>query len=230
MTAVSENRHSHERQGHRYKPHKSDIYFEYNSLLTAELEKIHPLLIGKQCLDIGAGEIPFREFYSQGLKVDTCDIAQNSKGTIDHIILPDERLPFENASYDVVFIFDVLEHIKDDVFMMSEFKRILKPGGLILGSVPFLYRFHEIPYDYRRYTPSGLQYLFSEKTSLEIDRIVPLGSHVFIAEKIFTERDIRLSIWRKIVYRCLTALLKNLSRPEEISSHTAFAYFFMCRV
>jgi SAM-dependent methyltransferase len=52
----------------------------------------------------------------------------------------------------------VLEHVEDDLALLAELRRILKDGGLLLLSVPFMYRFHEIPHDYRRYRrPPGIE-------------------------------------------------------------------------
>jgi SAM-dependent methyltransferase len=45
-------------------------------------------------------------------------------------------LPFENASFDAVTLFDVLEHIPDDQKAVSEALRVLRPGGFILISAP----------------------------------------------------------------------------------------------
>jgi SAM-dependent methyltransferase len=46
------------------------------------------------------------------------------------------RLPFTDASYDVVYASHVLEHIKDDVVAIQEIRRILRPNGLAILPVP----------------------------------------------------------------------------------------------
>lgn len=45
-------------------------------------------------------------------------------------------LPFADATFDVVTLFDVLEHIEDDVAAAREARRVAKPGGVILISCP----------------------------------------------------------------------------------------------
>ncbi|WP_024794867.1 class I SAM-dependent methyltransferase [Tomitella biformata] len=45
-------------------------------------------------------------------------------------------LPFPDASFDVVIISEVLEHIHDDELAISEAARILKPGGVAAVTVP----------------------------------------------------------------------------------------------
>jgi len=46
------------------------------------------------------------------------------------------NLPFENASFDVIFCNHVLEHIPDDTTAMQELFRILKPGGWGVFQIP----------------------------------------------------------------------------------------------
>jgi SAM-dependent methyltransferase len=46
------------------------------------------------------------------------------------------NLPFENASFDVIFCNHVLEHIPDDTKAMQELYRILKPGGWGIFQIP----------------------------------------------------------------------------------------------
>jgi SAM-dependent methyltransferase len=46
------------------------------------------------------------------------------------------RLPFADASFDVVITSEVLEHIGDDVAAIAEMVRVLKPGGRFAATVP----------------------------------------------------------------------------------------------
>jgi len=46
------------------------------------------------------------------------------------------RLPFPDASFDVVITSEVLEHIQDDVAAIAEMARVLKPGGRFAATVP----------------------------------------------------------------------------------------------
>jgi SAM-dependent methyltransferase len=57
---------------------------------------------------------------------------------------------------------------------MSEIYRVLKPGGHIILTVPFVWELHEEPYDFFRYTKHALKELF-ERTRLKIDYIKPNG-------------------------------------------------------
>lgn len=46
-------------------------------------------------------------------------------------LVKDEKLPFKNNYFDVVFLFDVIEHVKNPGLMMREVKRVLKKDGLL---------------------------------------------------------------------------------------------------
>lgn len=50
-----------------------------------------------------------------------------------------ERLPFEDAAFDAVIASEVLEHLDQDncIQAISEIRRVLKPGGHFLGTVPY---------------------------------------------------------------------------------------------
>jgi SAM-dependent methyltransferase len=214
------------RQKKRYRPNIGEPYHELNDAISTKLDGLKHLLLEKRILDIGAGEIPFAGFY-EGLQVDTCDIGQNSSGSIDFIIEPDGNLPFPDGSYDVLLVFDVLEHVKADVRFIQECSRVLRPGGRIILTVPFMYRFHEEPFDYRRYTPSGIDYLLGEIGALNVLEIEPIGSSLFIVETILLERSFRPRGWRRLVHAVLYRMVRYLKLSSEVSPNCPFSYFVL---
>ena len=212
------------RQKSRYFPDTSDYYYDQNVTISEYLDFYKQSLIGKKILDIGAGEIPFSPFYKD-LSVSTCDIQNNSSSSIDFIIGTDGSLPFQDASYDVIFLFDVLEHVKNDIFFISECNRILTNGGCIIATIPFMYRFHEIPYDYRRYTPSGLTNIFSNASFQNID-IKKIGSVMFTAQVLLSEHQVIISgRIRKLILKLIVKLLKIITVRNEISEVSPFSFF-----
>ncbi len=66
-------------------------------------------------------------------------------------------LPFPDDSVDAVLLLEVLEHLPDPRAALGEIARVLKPGGTLLLTMPFLYPVHDAPHDYQRYTPHGLE-------------------------------------------------------------------------
>ena len=62
---------------------------------------------------------------------------------------------------------EVLEHVFAPEFFVREVHRVLKPKGLCLVTVPFVWDEHEQPYDFGRYTSFGLRALF-ERNGFEV--------------------------------------------------------------
>jgi SAM-dependent methyltransferase len=52
----------------------------------------------------------------------------------------DEPLPFEDASYDAVVAGELLEHLQFPDALVAEIHRVLRPGGVLVGSVPNAFR------------------------------------------------------------------------------------------
>lgn len=83
------------------------------------------------------------------------------RGLENVLQLTDATLPFERGAFDLVTMLDVLEHIDDDLGMLGEVFRVLKPDGLLLATVP-AYRFlwgaqDEISHHKRRYRAKELE-------------------------------------------------------------------------
>ena len=57
--------------------------------------------------------------------------------------LPSAVIPYEDATFDVVFADNVMEHVSDPVTTFREIRRVLKPGGFFLAKTPN--KFHYIP-------------------------------------------------------------------------------------
>lgn len=71
-----------------------------------------------------------------------------------------EHVPFDDRTYDLVCLFDVLEHIDDDMAALARLQRLLKPGGRLLVTVPayeWLWSAHDEAHHHRRrYTTARL--------------------------------------------------------------------------
>jgi SAM-dependent methyltransferase len=71
-------------------------------------------------------------------------------------------LPVRDSSADAVVMCELLEHLAQPRLAIDEALRVLRPGGTLCGSVPFLFPVHADPYDFHRYTEQGLRNLMSE--------------------------------------------------------------------
>ena len=85
-----------------------------------------------------------------------------------------QPFPVESASQDFLLLFHVLEHLPDPNRCLEEAFRILKPGGSLIGAVPFMHRVHPDPDDYFRYTGSALTML-AERAGFADSVVEPVG-------------------------------------------------------
>jgi SAM-dependent methyltransferase len=70
--------------------------------------------------------------------------------------------PVGDAAFDVVLATEVLEHVPRTADFLAEARRCLEAGGLLVLTVPFAARWHYIPHDFWRFTPSGLEKVLRE--------------------------------------------------------------------
>lgn len=116
-------------------------------------------------LDFGCGSKPYRALFQVTEYIGTDIEVSGHDHTNEHIdVYYDGRtLPFADASFDSIFSSEVFEHIFNLPEILDELCRVLKPGGHMLVTVPFVWDEHEIPYDFARYTSFGLRHIFREK-------------------------------------------------------------------
>lgn len=86
-------------------------------------------------------------------------------------------LPFADASIDHVSCLEVLEHVPDPANVIAEVARVLRPGGMLWLSMPFLYPVHDAPHDFQRYTAFGLRRDL-ERAGLQVNAIRKSGHAV----------------------------------------------------
>ena len=90
----------------------------------------------------------------------------------------DHEFPIDSNTFNNVLVFNVLEHVWDTRNLLTESNRVLVPGGSIYGSVPFLFRYHQDPTDYWRFTHEALLELLKQAHFTEIE-VVPYGIGCF---------------------------------------------------
>ena len=119
-------------------------------------------LVHGDLVDLGCGTAPHRVWYEGRVSSVTRVDWPGSPHDVAHVdVLADlnERLPLESESADTVILTSVLEHLRSPQTALAEVRRILRPQGVALIQVPFLYHVHEAPHDYFRYTRFGLDEL-----------------------------------------------------------------------
>jgi SAM-dependent methyltransferase len=128
-----------------------------------------------EVLDAGCGAMPYRRLIEErATSYDGLDIEQRTRG-VRYVCSVTDMAPVPSRSYNTVLCSEVLEHVADPAAALAEIHRILKPGGRLLLTVPFLGRLHEEPKDYYRFTRHGLSSLL-ESATFRVERIEQTGS------------------------------------------------------
>jgi len=125
-----------------------------------DLKRVLPDFHGN-VLDVGCGDKPYNIWLAKDAQHIGIDVYDGK--AVDHVIRHNESWPIADASMDVVICTQVLEHVQDINIVLAEIDRTLKPGGLQLISVPFIYQEHGAPSDFRRFSYYGLLSMVSEK-------------------------------------------------------------------
>lgn len=110
-------------------------------------------------LDFGAGKRP--TYYDNVLNFEIVPYQTTDVRGVG------EELPFKSNSFDGIICIAVLEHVKDPFSCAKEIARVLKPGGKLICSVPFLQPLHGYPHHYYNMTHQGLKNLFEDSLSIE---------------------------------------------------------------
>lgn len=137
-----------------------------------------PEMTGK-LLDYGCGSKPYRSLFKNvtqyvGVDIDNNPGHDHKSEDID-VFYDGVCLPFADSEFDAVFSSQVLEHVPNIYSSLKEIHRVMKPGGKVLLTLPFVFPEHEIPNDYRRLTVYGVQQALKE-CGFEIASITKLGT------------------------------------------------------
>ncbi len=113
---------------------------------------------GARVLDAGAGQAPYRPLFEH-CRYQTQDwpASAHRAGRDADIVCDLHHLDAPDASFDFVLCTEVLEHVTDPALVCNELHRVLRPGGGIRVTVPFVGELHEEPNDFRRFTSHGIE-------------------------------------------------------------------------
>jgi len=155
-------------------------------------------------IDIGCGIKPyqalFAAFVTEHVGLDHADsphdpVSVNLTGSAYAIPVPD-------SSFDTSLCTAVLEHIEEPEQAIRECHRVLRPQGIAIYTVPFIWHLHEEPRDFYRFSKYGLRYLF-EKVGFEVVELKALSGFWVTFGQLFVYNLYRLNFgifrWLRIV-------------------------------
>lgn len=135
-------------------------------VIRAELDRV-PLPVRAVVLDAGCGSgrtldelADYGEVHGIELDPEAAQLARSrGRGEVRTGRL--EALPWNDATFDLITCLDVIEHTPDDRLTLRELRRVCKPGGWLLVTVPAyqgLWSLHdEANHHYRRYSRGRLR-------------------------------------------------------------------------
>jgi len=124
-----------------------------------QYEHLEQLPISGSVLDMGGGrKAKYLRLLPPGLTVESVNIDPAIEPT--HLVTPGQPLPLPDNSFDAVICLNTLEHVYDSAAVLQELFRVVRPGGAVHVTVPFMFRIHGHPDDFFRATPSWWQETF----------------------------------------------------------------------
>lgn len=140
-----------------------EMPWERRPILEFMFEKARRVPQRARVLDVGAGDAPYAELFAH------TDYVTLDWGSSPHegaraaaVSASADAIPLPDASFDVVVLTQVLEHVRRPAAVLAEIARVLSPGGTLLATVPFAWELHEEPHDYWRFTSYALAALLEE--------------------------------------------------------------------
>lgn len=99
---------------------------------------------GRRALDVGARlGVQTRWLQGRGYQVTSIDMEPGFPECLQ--VDANQPLPFDSESFDLIWCSEVIEHLQDPAFVMSELRRVTKPGGTLVLTTPnsyaWLFRF-----------------------------------------------------------------------------------------
>lgn len=156
----------------------------------------------------------------QGVEPDlnAAEYARNRFGLdVFHGVLEEAKLPSD--TYDVVTLWDVLEHVYDLNATIADIIRVLKPGGVIIATLPnataferHLFREYwvgwEVPRHYRTFTPTTIKKFLTSNNLQDIEIFSFTGRHgAFMLSIEFWLHEKKFPSWQDKLIRAISGSL-----------------------
>ena len=154
--------------------------------LFKSIAQLAPKISGR-VLDFGCGSKPYESLFvnaSTYLGVDLRQSGHDHKDSKVDVYYDGKTLPFPDDHFDAVVCFEVMDDIFNLDMILEELRRVLRPGGLVLASMPFAWDEHEVPFDFARYTSFGARHVI-EKNGFEVIELKKTTTYVLAVCQMF---------------------------------------------
>jgi len=113
-------------------------------------------------LDFGCGSKPYKNLFKNCQNYLSIDVLSDKENVKPDIFYNGTKLPFADNIFDSILCTEVFEHVEKLDDIINELYRVLKPGGRMIVTTPFMCMEHEMPYDFRRLSFNGLSNLMKK--------------------------------------------------------------------
>lgn len=165
----------------------SSVYFIRRGLYR-NIASLAPRLSGR-VLDFGCGSKPYESLFVNArsyVGVDVQVSGHDHRTSAIDVFYDGHTLPFRDGQFDGVVAFEVFEHVFNIDEVLAELRRVLRPGGHLLISLPFAWDEHEIPFDFARYTSFGIRHVL-ERNGFEVMEMRKSTTYVLALCQVFID-------------------------------------------
>jgi SAM-dependent methyltransferase len=174
--------------GERYRSMIGSVALRASSSSPARIPLFRTAIAqGKRVLDLGRRSGALTRHLLDGnevvgLDVDAAALAKAAELGIETVQANvEEALPFDDASFDAVVAGELLEHLQFPDALLAEIRRVLRRGGVLVGSVPNAFRLQsrarfllgkppeDDPTHLRMFSPAGLRALLGEYEHVQVE-------------------------------------------------------------
>ncbi len=119
----------------------------------------------RDVLDLYCGSRPYDDLFPAGARCVGLDVAGNPYNVAD--VVTDDFIPFPDASFDLVTCIEAFHYVEDPRHGVDEIRRVLRPGGTTIVTIPFVWEYNREILEHR-YTGPELAELFAGWDAVEI--------------------------------------------------------------
>jgi SAM-dependent methyltransferase len=195
--------------GERYEEHHRRRRAEGDFLFVPERVPLFQAAIGtdKRVLDLGCRSGALTRHFLEGnevvgIDVDAAALARAAELGVEPVQANvEDPLPFDDASFDVVVAGELFEHLRFPDALVTEIRRVLRPGGALVGSVPNAFRLQsrlrflrgrppeDDPTHLRMFSPAAVRELLSGFDDVRLEfvggRYARLNARLFARDLVF---------------------------------------------
>ena len=173
------------------------------------LEIYRPLFMGV-VIDIGGEVNNYRgSFCLPKSQTDKWYVVNIDEESGADIISSATNIPIDDCQADVVLMTEVLEHIEEPQLALNEAARLLKPGGNLILTMPFMYQVHGDPHDFTRWTSHALIKNL-KKAGFSSITLMPMGGTWSVVYDTLRSQLYRMPLKNKLKFRIFHSILSTV--------------------